>query len=432
MKNKRRKFIANLTALGVSMGFSSIASPISGKDLNKIIEGKIADSSEDVTEDEAFWKTIRQAYPMTANNINLNNGAVSPSPLVVQEAVTQYMEMCNINPSYYMGRILSRTTELTRQKLATIAGCDADSIAINRNTCEALETVIFGIELQKGDEVVLSKYDYPNMINAWKQRERRDGIVLKFADFPPFGKDETFLAKSYTQLFSKRTKLVHITHMINWTGTLVPVRKIADVAKQKSIKVLVDGAHTFAQLDFNIPDLNCDYFGCSLHKWLCAPIGTGMLYVRKEEIANIYPLLSAPDSVAKDDIRKFEHLGTRSVAIENGIVQAIDFHNLIGAERKEKRLTYLKNYILEKAAKLQNIDLTMTSSKDSLGAIAFLSFSDIDQFVMKKHLEARYGVYTSFIKWERVVGLRLSPNVYTLKEDLDWVFEGMQEALSQK
>ncbi len=432
MINKRRKFIANLTALGLSMGFSSIANPISGKELNKIIEGRIANSSEDVTEDEGFWKTIRQAYPMTANNINLNNGAVSPSPLVVQEAVNQYMEMCNINPSYYTGRILSRTTELTRQKLAAMAGSESDCIAINRNACEALETVIFGIDMQKGDEVVLSKYDYPNMINAWKQREHRDGIVLKFADFSPFEKDDAFLAERYTRLFSKRTKLVHITQMINWTGTLVPVRKIADVAKRKSIKVLVDGAHTFAQLDFKIPDLNCDYFGCSLHKWLCAPIGTGMLYVRKEEIANIYPLFSSPDSVSKDDIRKFEHLGTRSVPIENGIVHAIDFHNLIGAKRKEKRLTYLKNYILEKAAKLKNIDPTMTSSQGSPGAIAFLSFRGTDPNKMKKILEARYGVYASFIKWEQVEGLRLSPNVYTLKEDLDWAFKGMEDVLSEK
>ena len=266
--------------------------------------------------------------------------------------------------------------------------------------------------------MVLSKQDYPNMINAWKQREHRDGIVLKWVNLDPIMEDKNVIIKRYTSQFSNKTRLVHITHLINWSGQVLPVKDIAVAAKAKNIDVLVDGAHTFGQLDFKIPDLQCDYFGTSLHKWLCAPFGSGMLYVKKDKIRNLYPLFAAPEVVSYD-IRKFEHLGTRSIAIEQAIGQAADFHLMIGAARKEARLRYLKKYWTEKVLTFKGVKINTPMQPAFSGAIALLAVEgktpgEINKFLMNKH-----RIHSVAINWENIHGVRITPNVYTLTTDLD-------------
>lgn len=293
-------------------------------------------------DEEDFWSGIREAYSVSPSIINLNNGGVAPAPRVVQEALNYYNRLCNEGPSYYMWRVLDQGREPMRRNMAAIAGCSHEELAFNRNSSESLETVIFGLRLNKGDEVVLTKQDYPNMINAWKQREKRDGIVLKWVNFNYPIEDKSAIVEAYVREFTDKTRIVHITHVVNWNGQLLPAKEIANEAKKRNIEVLVDAAHSFAHFPYKIEDLNCDYWGTSLHKWLSAPIGSGLLYIKKEKISSIYPLFAAgdPDST---DIRKFESLGTRSFAIEQSIGHAIDFFNMIGAERKFERLFRLKN-----------------------------------------------------------------------------------------
>ena len=244
-------------------------------------------SSTDNSED--FWNQVRLAYSTSANIINLNNGGVAPSPKIVQDAVEHYNKMNNEAPSYYMWRILDQGREPLREKMATICGCSPSELAFNRNSSEGLETIIFGLRLKAGDEVILTKQDYPNMINAWKQREKRDGIKLIWLNFDFPIEDKNIIVSAYKNAFSSKTKIVHITHMINWLGQLLPVKEIADEAKKNNIEVIVDAAHSFAHVPYKISDLNCDYWATSLHKWLSAPIGTGLLYVRKEKIKNLLP-----------------------------------------------------------------------------------------------------------------------------------------------
>jgi selenocysteine lyase/cysteine desulfurase len=246
-----------------------------------------------------------------------------------------------------MWRILDAGREGLRAKLADMEGVSPDEICINRNSTEGLNTIIFGLNLKAGDEVVLSKYDYPNMMNAWKQREKREGIKLKWIDIPqPTENDET-IVELYKNAITAKTKIVHITHLINWSGNIVPVKKIADMAHAKGCEVIVDAAHSFGHTDYKIEDTGADYFATSLHKWLCAPFGSGLLYIKKDKIKNVWALLSAPEPDGTD-IRKFENLGTRNMAAEMAIGAAVDFHNVIGAKRKEERLRYLKNYLAEK------------------------------------------------------------------------------------
>ncbi|MFK7983594.1 MAG: aminotransferase class V-fold PLP-dependent enzyme [Saprospiraceae bacterium] len=414
----RRNFLQKLSTFTAATTLPFF-NTVEGKTLVQTIQEKQYMSPDKIAKDEDFWHLIKQAYTVSPTVLNLNNGGVSPSPRTVQEAVEHYNRWSNELPSHYMWHILDRNgKEPIREKLANLAGCSKEEIAIHRNTTESLANVIFGLPLKAGDEIVLSKQDYPNMINAWKQRELRDGVVLKWVNLDPIMEDTALITQKYTEQFTAKTKLVHVTHAINWSGQILPVKAIADAAKQQNIEVLVDGAHTFAQLDFNIPDLNCDYFGTSLHKWLCAPFGTGMLYVKKDKIAKIYPLMAAPDSQS-GDIRKFEHIGTRSIAIEQGIGQAIDFHQMIGSKRKEARLRYLKNYWAEKVLKIKGVSINTSMNPSFSGAIALLAVEGKTPREVASYLKSKHQIHSVAIVWENISGVRITPNVYTLTADLD-------------
>lgn len=428
--NPRRKFLQQFLAFSAATTLPFFQTP-EGKTILQHLEKAENIDIESTIKDEDFWHLIKQAYTVSSSVLNLNNGGVSPSPKVVQEAVERYNQLSNEMPSHYMWHILDRQgKEPLRRKLADLAGCSKEEIAINRNTTEALATVIFGLPLKAGDEVVLSKQDYPNMMNAWKQRAHRDGIILKWVNLDPVMEDKTAIIEKYTEQFSSKTKLVHITHLINWSGQILPVRAIADEAHAKNIEVLVDGAHTFAHLDYNIPDLGADYFGTSLHKWLCAPFGTGLLYVKKSKIKDLYPLFAAP-SIGSKDIRKFEHLGTRSIAIEQAIGQAIDFHNRIGSQRKEARLRYLKNYWTKKVLEFKGVSIPTSLKKEFSGAIALLAIDgkkpqEVNRFLMSKH-----QIHSVAINWENISGVRITPNVYTLTQDLDRLVLAVKELTNQ-
>ncbi len=416
--SNRRNFLRNVAATAGSVAFTPFFSTAQGENLLRSIEAKAFKTAAETADDEDFWRYVRQAYTVSANIINLNNGGVSPQPRVVQEAVERYNQLSNEAPSYYMWRILDQGREPLRMKLAGLAGVSPDEIAINRNSSEALETIIFGLRLKAGDEVVLTKQDYPNMINAWKQRALRDGIVLKWLNFDFPIEDKQQIVKAFSDAFTSKTRVVHITHMINWNGQILPAKEIAAEAHRRGIEVLVDAAHTFAHLNYKIPELDCDYFGTSLHKWLCAPFGSGMLYVKKEKIKNLFPLF-AGDHPESEDIRKFENLGTRSFAIEQAIGQAVDFHEMIGSERKQERLQFLKKYWTEKALQLPKVSLGTSLKKDYSCAIALLRVEGKEPGEVAQFLFENYKIHTVAINWENIHGVRITPNVYTTLQDLD-------------
>ncbi len=368
--------------------------------------------------EDDFWRQIRLAYAASPNIINLNNGGVSPAPRATLDALDYYNRMCSEAPSYYMWRILELDREPLRDNLAQLAGVSAEEIALNRNATEALNTIVFGLPLRAGDEVVLSKYDYPNMINAWKQREKRDGIKLVWVDLRLPSEDADYLTNAYTAMFSPRTRLVHLTHIINWNGQILPVRAIADRAHAQGIEVLVDGAHSFALLDYRIPDLGCDYWGTSLHKWLCGPFGSGMLWIKKEKIAGVWPLLSN-DLPQGDNIRKFESLGTRSFPIEMAIGYSLDLHNLIGTRRKQERLHFLKNYWMEQVRDVPGIVMQTSLHPDWGCAIGTFGFKDKKAGDLVGQLFEKWKIHTTGIEWEQISAVRVTPNVYTTTEELD-------------
>jgi selenocysteine lyase/cysteine desulfurase len=383
------------------------------------------------TPDNDFWAWVQQQYTVSPNIINLNNGGVSPAPKPVQDTFERYNRFCNEAPSYYMWRILDQGREALRADLAGLAGCEAGEIAINRNTTEAMDNIMYGLNLQKGDEVVLTKQDYPNVINLWKMLEQRDGIKLNWVNLELPMEDEEALAQKYIDAFTDRTKVVNVTHIINWIGQIIPVKKIAAEAHRRGIDVLVDGAHSFALLDFKIPDLDCDYFATSLHKWMGAPFGSGLLYVKKEKISSIYPIY--PDEqYLGGEIQKFERMGTRNFASEMAIGSALDFHYLIGSQRKEARLRYLKNYWMERVKEIPGVHLHTSFKPEFSCVIGLFSIDGYEPGEIDAYLFQNHKLHTVSIVWENISGVRVTPNVYTLERDLDKLVDAITELAAKK
>jgi len=431
MPASRRRFIRKAGMFSATALLASFTAPAWSRNLESALREAEGIPASDLATEEDFWYYIQQSFTVSPGLINLNNGGVSPAPKTVQDAMKRYYDYCNEAPSYYMWRILDQGREPLRKHLAKLAGCDAEEIAINRNSSEGLETVIFGLQLNPGDEVVASKQDYPNMINAYKQREKREGIKLVWINLELPSEDDDYIVRQYVNAFTAKTKVVHITHIINWNGQILPVKKIAAEAHKRGIEVVVDGAHSFAHFEFKVPDLDADYFAASLHKWLYAPIGSGMLYVRKSKIKNIYPMFATADDPLKDDIRKFESLGTRPFFIEQAIGKALEFHDMIGSERKEKRLHYLKNYWMTRVKDLPKVKLNTSLDPKYGCAIGNVGIEgkkpgELDSFLMDK-----YKIHTVGIIWENIVGVRVTPNVYTTTENLDTLVEGIGAFVKQ-
>ena len=422
----RRKFLQRLSLLSASTLIGSLAPRTWAADLDTALTNAQSLSADQLASEEDFWYFIQQSFTVSSGLINLNNGGVSPAPRSVQEAMKRYYDYSNEAPTYYMWRILDQGREPLRKRLAELAGCSKEEIAINRNSSEGLETVIFGLTLEKGDEIVAARQDYPNMVNAYKQREERDGIKMVWISLELPSEDEDYMVRQYVNAFTSRTKVVHITHVINWNGQIIPVKKIADEAHRRGIKVIVDGAHSFAHFDFKIPELGADYFATSLHKWLYAPIGSGMLYVKKEQIAPLYPLFAAGHP-KEDNIRKFEALGTRPFFIEQAIGKAIDFHDLLGIERKMKRLHYLKNYWMKKVKEIPGVKLNTSLDPRWGCAIGNIMVEGRTPAALDSYLLDKYKVHTVGIEWENIKGIRVTPNVYTTTKDLDVLVEGITQ-----
>lgn len=422
METTRRNFIRNI---GIhSAAFSLFPTlPLAESEMDGI---RVPTIPQDV-DDEDFWAQVQQSYTTSPALINLNNGGVSPQPKFVQEAFQLYTSMSNKAPSYFMWRELEPTRINIRKDLSELLGCSHEEVVINRNATESLDTVIFGLDLKKGDEVVLSPYDYPNMRNAWEQRKKRDGIVLKYVDITLPDDNEDAIVEAFKAEMTGKTSLVHITHMVNYNGQVLPAKRIAEAAKANGSLVMLDGAHTFAHIPFSLKEIPCDFFGTSLHKWLCAPFGTGMMYIKKERIPEVWPFCPT-DAVGDEEIEKFEAMGTRSVPAEVAAGQAILFHRNIGIERKYNRLKQLTDH-WSVPFKNNPRFVSYTPSTSVYGSLYTFGIEGMESNDIANHLQRNQKIITSPIMWRNINGCRVSPHVYTSKSDLDRLSEGIEEML---
>jgi selenocysteine lyase/cysteine desulfurase len=392
------------------------------------VTGRPADA---VARDEDFWFNVRHAFAVDRNIINLNNGGVSPAPTVVIDTEKRYLEMQNMNPTYYMWRILDPGLETVRRRLAQEFGCDPEEIAITRNASESLEIVQLGLDLQRGDEVITTNQDYPRMITTWQQRERRDGIVFKQITFKVPPPSLEYLADRIEGAITPKTKVIHICHITNRSGQIFPVKKICQMGRARGIEVIIDGAHAFGQFPFKHSDLDCDYYGVSLHKWILAPIGTGMLYVRRSKIPKIWPLMPADESL-KNDIRKFEQIGTHPAAQRNAITEAMNFHDSIGSERKAERFRYLRKRWSNRLRHLPRVQLFTSEDPEQSCGIGLVGIEGIEAPKLVAHLWEKHRIWTTpIVTPGEYQGIRITPNVYTTLEEID-TFAGVMEKIARR
>lgn len=380
---------------------------------------------EEAAMDEDFWFQIQQAFTVTRGITNLNNGGVSPSPRIVTEALVRYIWQQEDATAYTMWQILEPQSETIRTGLADVFGCDREEIAITRNASESLEILLMGMDFKPGDEILTTTQDYPRMLTTLRQRELREGLVLKMVKVPIAPKRLDDITDEFEKGITNKTRLILISHVINITGQITPVKAVCDLANSKGIEVIVDGAHSFAHFDFKQKDLGCDYYGTSLHKWLFAPKGTGLLFVKRDKIEKIWPLMAAEKKQATD-IRKYEEIGTHSAAPRLAIGEAIIFHNGIGAKRKEARLRYLSRYWMNKLKDLPNVRFHTSFEPNQSCGIANIEIIDVDPGALTGYLMSAHKIFTTGILHDEFKGIRITPNVYTTLKELDRFCEVME------
>src|SRR5690242_16780568 len=422
----RRTFVSSMVGAGVTLpamrqsAFHHLfaAEPIAGPS-----------TATSVAEDETYWREIQRAFDLDRTMVNLNNGGCSPAPTHVLEQMIRDLRFSNELPVDHMWRVLEPRIESVRRDLAMEFGCDPEELAITRNASEANETMIFGTDLQRGDEVIVTTQNYPRMQNAWRQRERREGIVLKRV------KIETPVAstKSYVDhiagAITPRTKVIEVMHISFQTGYIAPVREVVELARPRGIKVFVDGAHAFAHFPFKRDDLGCDYYGTSLHKWLHAPIGTGFLYVRRDRIKSLWPLM-AGGGEQEDNIRKYEEIGTHPAANHNAIAVAIAFHRSIGAERKIARLRLLRDrWARQVLASSDRAHMITKIGPTESGAIGVLAIDGMDMGKLGGWLLDQHHIVTTPMVTDEFQGIRITPNVYTTLEEVDLFADRVARAI---
>jgi selenocysteine lyase/cysteine desulfurase len=381
-------------------------------------------SPEEVANDEDFWFEVAQAFTVDRSLINLNNGGVCPSPAWVQEAMKNHLDFSNKAPVYTMWRILEPQRESVRAGLAHEWGVDPEEIALTRNASESLQICQFGFDLTRGDEVLTSNQDYPRMITTFHQRERREGIVLRQFSLPVPAEDPAAVVAAFERNITPRTRLILMCHMINLTGQILPVRDVVQMARRRGIPVIVDGAHALAHIDFKISDLDCDNYSVSLHKWLFAPHGTGLLYVRREKIKDLWPLMAAPDTL-DDNIRKFEEIGTHPAANFLAISEALTFHQGIGGARKQARLVYLRDYWARPLLEHDRVRLHTSLKPGLAGGIATVEIQGVPVGPLADWLWSQHRIIVTGITHPEFQGLRISPSVYTTLEELDRFIDAM-------
>jgi len=414
----KRTFLKNISLLGMTPAFSHIDEWVARYEH---VQPETLASHED------FWEGIRRGYRLKPDYINLENGYYCFQPEEVLEGFIRNVREVNYQGSYYMRTKRFDDNRVMAGKLAALAGCSSEELIITRNTTESLDLVIAGTRWQPGDEAVMAEQDYGSMLDMFKQVAKRHGVVNKVISVPNHPASDEEIVELYASAITSKTKLLMVCHMINITGHILPIRKICDMAHSKGVKVLVDGAHAFAHIRFSIPDLHCDYYGTSLHKWLSVPLGAGFLYVKKENIAGLWPLLGESEQVKEDDIRRLNHIGTPPVHTDISITHAIDYYLKIGAERKEARLRYLQHYWTDKVRTTANVIINTPAAADRSCGIANAGIKGMKPAELAETLLQKYKIYTVAIDYANVQGCRITPNIYTTPAELDQLVKALTE-----
>lgn len=415
----KRTFLKNLAFTGIASTASFKAFSENLKVYENIPASKLAN-------DEVFWLKIRTGYKLKPDYINLENGYYCFIPTQTLENYINHIREINYEASWYFRTVQWDNKDKAAARLAATFGGTADEVAITRNATESLDIIISGFPWQKGDEAIFAEQDYGSIKNMFELASRRHGITNKIVNVPLHPKSDEEIVKIYEDAIRPNTKLIMVSHMVNITGQILPVKKICDMAHRHGVEVMLDGAHCIAHFDFKIDELNCDYYACSLHKWLSVPLGSGLLYVKKDKINKIWPLL-APYELDHANIKNLNHIGTHPVATDLAVNDALDYFEMVGAERKEARLRYLQHYWSDQVRNYPGIKVNTPEDPSRSCGIANVGIEGMDPNEMAKTLMDKYKIYTVGINYAGVVGCRITPNIYTTPKELDVFVNALKE-----
>ncbi len=423
----RRTFLDRLARASAGAALSAGVIATSTRRAEAALAERPGVSSDVLAADEPFWRDLTRDWAPTPEFINLEYGYFHAAPLPVLEVELRAAREINRRNSFYKRNEARDDQEAARTALARVAGTSPEEIAIVRNATEALNTVILGLDLAPGDEIIYSDQDYGSMVESMQQKANRHGVVLKKISVPlqPTSDDE--VVSRFAVAMTPRTKLLHVSHMINITGHVLPVRKISDLAHAHGAEVVVDAAHSFAHIDFKVPDLGCDYLGTSLHKWMCSPLGMGMLYVKREKIPKVWPLLADIRNLV-DNIRKLEHLGTRPESAHLGLIEAVRFHEAIGSARKQARLRYLHRTWAEAARKIPGVTVLTPADPTRHGGVGNIAIEGIAPRALADYWMKEHTLFTVGVEHPVVKGVRVTPGLPTPRAHVDLFVSAVQAA----
>ena len=418
----KREFLKNVSLAAVGLPFIRTSFSTSLNTLKHLSPNQIAT-------EENFWLQVRKDYSLKPDYINLESGYYNIIPNPTLNHMIDHARMVNYEGSYYMRTVQWDQKNAMAAKLAKVVGTSAKNLIITRNTTESLDMVIKGMNWKKGDEAVYAKQDYGAMKMMFEQVSRRYGTKNIIVSVPNHPTSDEEIVRIYQNAITSKTKLLMVCHMVNITGQILPIKKICQMAHKKGVQVMVDGAHCVGHFQFKIDDLECDYYGSSLHKWLAVPLGTGMLFVRDKHIDNLWPVY-AEHHREPGDIARLNHTGTHPVYHDLSIENAIEYYTMLGAERKEARLRYLQEYWSSKVRTHPNI--VVNTPKESFRAcgIANVGLKNLKPHELAKQLMDRYQIFTVAIDYANVQGCRISPNVFTTTQELDVFVKALQELAS--
>ncbi len=407
----KRQFIKDIV-------LTSIATPLGIAGMAKSFEQKADLPATVLAKDEDFWTGIRNQYLLKPDYINLENGYYNFLPQPILNKFIDHIKEVNLQGSYYMRTVQFENKKNIAARLAGIAGCLPEELVITRNTTESLDLVIGGFDWKAGDEAIMAVQDYGAMLDMFDQIQNRYGVVNKKLSVPNHPKNDEEIVQLYASAITPKTKVIFVSHMINISGQILPIRKICDMAHAKGVQVIVDGAHAFAHVKFRIDELDCDYYAAALHKWLSTPLGAGMLYVKKNNVKNLWPLLADGEKDI-NKITRLNHIGTHPVHTDLTINDCIDYFEMMGAERKEARMYFLQNYWTSKVRNLPKIIINTPAEANRSCGIANVGIEGILPADLAKRLLSEHKIFTVAIDYANVRGCRITPNVYTTTKELD-------------
>lgn len=407
----KRQFIKDIV-------LTSIATPLGIAGMAKSFEQKAHLPATILAKDEDFWTGIRNQYLLKPDYINLENGYYNFLPQPILNKFIEHIKEVNLQGSYYMRTVQFENKKNIAARLAGIAGCLPEELVITRNTTESLDLVIGGFDWKAGDEAIMAVQDYGAMLDMFDQIHNRYGVVNIKLSVPNHPKNDEEIVNLYASAITPKTKVIFVSHMINITGQVLPIRKICDMAHTKGVQVIVDGAHAFAHVKFRIDELDCDYYAAALHKWLSTPLGAGLLYVKKNNVKNLWPLLADGEKDI-NKINRLNHIGTHPVHTDLTINDCMDYYEMIGAERKEARMYFLQNYWTSKVRNLPKIIINTPAEANRSCGIANVGIEGILPADLAKRLMTEHKIFTVAIDYANVRGCRITPNLYTTTQELD-------------